>query len=252
MLIRNRYLRNNRHAAKLSLSLRKYYYTSCIGLALVAFLGVASLRYFTYDSQASGAMSRRALADVDTNPLPAQRRQLVETSPTDMMEDQCPKLNIDDDKKKCENFRCMLDNFCEFNGPAPTSEYERDFTYVLQGRSRSKSECNAVRATDFTTDSVASDFALHINNTHLKYAEDHLWCSWDEVLGRCVHSGRFCYMLQTEDLCNRYCPAFNWYDIEVVGKDSSKFGHLFSNPDQVSCICTCIYQHVHHYIYNFS
>jgi len=154
-----------------------------------------------------------------------------------MMEDQChAKLNKSE-TKMCNSFRCKLDNFCEFNGRPPASEYERDFLFVLGGRSRSKTECEAVKALDFinavsTTD--LGDFALHVNNTHLKYAENHLWCNWEPVLGRCVHSGRFCYMLQSEYLCNNYCPAFKWHNIDVVANYSSKFTHLFSDPGQVA------------------
>jgi len=41
-------------------------------------------------------------------------------------------------------------------------------------------------------------------------------------------------MLQSEYLCNNYCPAFKWHNIDVVANYSSKFTHLFSDPGQVA------------------
>ena len=74
MLIRNRYLRNNVHAAKLSRVLRKYYYAGSISLAVVACIALASVRYLTYPTPEAVVPARRVLSEAKTQariyPLP--------------------------------------------------------------------------------------------------------------------------------------------------------------------------------------
>ena len=239
MLIRNRYLRNNIHAAKISRKLRKYYYTGFIAVALIACAGLASLHYATSSSHEGTVSSRRILTAneaTSVSPAPSQRQILNEDSCArrdDSMEES-GKFSV------CKNFKCQLSNFCEYHvWPGPTTELQRDFVFPFHGWSRTKSQCEAVQATNFF-DHVATsdlgDLGIHRNSTHIPgiaLAEDQPWCRWDMVRQKCVHSMRFCSMLRTHALCAAHCPTFEWFNISYVTRHKASFKHLFKDPGKV-------------------
>lgn len=230
MLVRNRYLRKNVQAAKLSRTVRKYYYTGFIALGLIVCACIASVRIMSESPSDASAPSRRRLSE--EAPLVAPRRRL---STDAKLEDTCD--GSDDEVEKCKTIRCKMDNFCEYTvWPGPASEFERDFTFPMNDYSRTESQCNAVSGVDFidrVSKSDLGDLAIQGNGTHIRHAEEHLWCRWDPVMLKCIHSGRFCYMLRSEELCNAYCPQYEWHNITVFEDNKEWFKHLFTDPLQV-------------------
>lgn len=227
-MIRNRYLRNNRHAAKLSRTLRSYYYTGFIGLGLILVAAFLSVTYVHHSFYGETVSSRRALADTGKDIAPVQRRRLSK----DAVDDGCDHLGSSD-KKHCDNLRCSMNNFCRYQvRPGPKSEFERDFLYPSRGWARTEAQCSSIPVADFVEHYSADlgDLQLAKNETHVFQAQDHLWCEWNRVTQNCEHSGRFCYMLHTKALCETYCPSFEWFNMSQIGalnETGTYFDHLF-------------------------
>merc|ERR1712100_364571 len=114
----------------------------------------------------------------------------------------------------------------------PLDEFDRDFKFQVEGLARDQNSCQNVNNDQFIKFHASKFLSKAIDEDHMLNTKKDLWCSWDRVENKCVHSGRFCYLLDSESLCKTFCPKFKWHNWTDIDENNGYFGHLFHNSTQ--------------------